>query len=60
MKPWLKEVAMEYYQRAFAARDCAELSDCPETRTYLLKLEQLWISKALRYDHMNKVLHNRR
>jgi|EndMetStandDraft_8_1072994.scaffolds.fasta_scaffold18325_3 hypothetical protein len=52
MKPWLKEVATEYYQRALVARDSAERCDCPETRTYLLKLEQLWISQALRHDHM--------
>jgi hypothetical protein len=52
MKRWLKEAAMEYYDRALVARDCAERCDCPKTRTYLLDLEQLWISQALRHDHM--------
>ena len=51
----LKEVAMEYYQRALVARDSAERSHCPETSTHLLKLEQLWISEALRHDHYEVV-----
>jgi hypothetical protein len=30
----LKDVAREYYRRAFVARDCAERSVCPQTRSY--------------------------
>ena len=50
----LKEVATEYYQRAHVARDCAERVDCPETRKYLLDLERLWISEALRHDNLSQ------
>jgi hypothetical protein len=34
----LKEVAMEYYQRALVARDSAERSHCPETSTHCSNL----------------------
>ena len=51
MKPSLKEEATEYYQRALIAKDCAERCDCPETRAYLLDLEQFWFSQALRHYH---------
>jgi hypothetical protein len=50
----LKEVAIEYYQRALVARDCAERVGCPETRKCLLDLEQLWISEALRHDNLSQ------
>jgi hypothetical protein len=49
----LNDVAREYYRRAFVARDCAERSGCPETRSYLLALEKLWIAQARRHDPPN-------
>ena len=45
MKPSLKEEATEYYQRTLIAKDCAERCDCPETRAYLLDLEQFWFPR---------------
>jgi hypothetical protein len=49
----MKDVAREYYRRAFVARDLAERSVCPQTRSYLLALEKVWIGQARRRDPPN-------
>jgi hypothetical protein len=39
------EVSAEYCWRAFVARNLAMSASCPDTKAYLLELEQLWLSK---------------
>ena len=43
------EVSAEYYHRAFLARNLAMRASCPDTKAYLLELEQLWLSQARRH-----------
>ena len=46
------EVSAEYCQPAFVARNLA-MSACPDTKAYLLELEQLWLSQARRHEPSN-------
>jgi len=47
------EVSAEYRQRAFVARNLAMSASCPDTKAYLLELEQLWLSQARRHEPPN-------
>ena len=47
------EVSAEYYHRAFLARNLAMSASCPDTKAYLLELEQLWLSQARRHEPSN-------
>jgi hypothetical protein len=47
------EVSAEYCQRAFVARNLAMSASCPDTKAYLLELEQLWLSQARRHEPPN-------
>jgi hypothetical protein len=40
------EVSAEYCQPAFVARNLAMSASCPDTKAYLLELEQLWLSPS--------------
>jgi hypothetical protein len=42
------DVSAQYCHRAFVARNLATSASCPDTKAYLLELEQLWLSQALR------------
>jgi hypothetical protein len=44
------EVSAEYYHRAFVARNLAMSASCPDTKAYLLELEQLWLAEACRHE----------
>jgi len=44
------EVSAEYCQPAFVARNLAMSASCPDTKAYLLELEQLWLSQARRHE----------
>jgi hypothetical protein len=47
------EVSAEYCRRAFVARNLAMSASCPDTKAYLLELEQLWLSQARRHEPSN-------
>jgi hypothetical protein len=46
------EVSAEYYHRAFLARNLAMSASCPDTKAYLLELEQFWLSQARRHESL--------
>ncbi len=47
------EVSAEYCQRAFVARNLAMSASCPDTKAYLLELEQLCLFQARRHEPSN-------
>jgi hypothetical protein len=47
------DIGTEYDQRAFVARNLAATTNCAFTKSYLLSLEQLWLSQARRYRPSN-------
>jgi hypothetical protein len=40
------DVSAQYCHRAFVARNLATSASCPDTKAYLLELEQLWLSQS--------------
>ena len=54
------EVSAEYCRRAFVARNLAMSASCPDTKAYLLELEQLWLSQARRHEPSNCCNYSRR
>ena len=47
------EVSAEYCRHAFVARNLAMSASCPDTKAYLLELEQLWLAEARRHEPSN-------